>query len=452
MSFFLDKLGHLGQRANAIRQGTSIRYKFARQIQNSLIKSSDQLLAEQLERLKQIVTYAYDHCPWYKEEFSRVGFEPGDFKDFVDIAGLPLFTKETMVQHPEKFLSDAFSAEQRHEASTGGTTGLVFKFYRDSMSQEYRRGLELALARYYGWKDGQWQGWLWTATQDLIERDTFKLKLRNNLVDRTYCMDSKAIGDESYREFVQLTLKYKPTFVSAYPSLAYELAEKIEKGLVPPMRVGVVSVTAEPFYEFQRQKIESVWADHVYSRYGTREFGMAAIECPEKNGLHIITDSVFLETAHDEDVPPDLGSILVTDLHNRAMPFIRYRVGDFARIDSSPCTCGINSPRLVDLRGRELDIIWRPDGTGIIGFHWIILITKAELKAKLQVIQTEIDKITIKIEGRTADHRREIETLKNLIRQEFGEVFSTTFKETDEIKRAPSGKYQFIISNVKKPT
>lgn len=266
-----------------------------------------------------------------------------------------------------------------------------------------------------------------------------------------YCLDTKSLGDETFRKFALQTIKYKPDFISAYPSLAYELAEKIEQGRIPPIRVPVVSVTAEPFYEFQREKIEAVWADKVYSRYGTREFGMAAFECPEKNGLHILTDSVYLEEIHDENIPGNCGTILVTDLHNRAMPFIRYRIGDFGRIDNSPCPCGIETPRLVDLRGRELDIFWRPDGTGIAGFIWLMLITKAKLNAKLQVVQTDIDKIKIRIEGRIDDHRAQIESLKHLIRETLGDVFTISFEETDEIKRAASGKYRFVLCEIKKP-
>lgn len=451
MSHFSDLFGSWGQRTYAAWNGSVGRYKYAREIQDSLKKSSDELLAEQLQRLKQIVDYACTHCLWYREEFSRVGFKPGDLRDFSDLAQLPAFRRDTMVRNPEKFFSDEYGPDERFEATTGGTSGVIFRFFRDKVSTEYRRGIELALCRYYGWKDGQWQGWLWTASQDLVERNTVRLKLKNHLVDRMYCLDTRTLNDETYRKFAQETLKYKPNFISAYPSLAYEMAEKIEQGRVPPFRVPIISVTAEPFYEFQRKKIEATCADNVYSRYGTREFGLAGFECPEKNGLHILTDSVYLEEIHDEDIPDNCGSILVTDLHNRAMPFIRYRIGDFGRIDTSPCPCGINSPRLVDLRGRELDIIWRPDGTGVAGFIWIMLITKSELNAKLQIVQTEIDKIKIKIEGRLGDYSNEIETLIGLIRETFGEIFIINFEETDEIKRAASGKYRFIVSEVKKP-
>lgn len=451
MSRIGDLIGYWGQRTHALKSHSTVRYKYARDFQNNLGKSSDQIQFEQFDRLKNIIKYAYKNCAWYKENYDRVGFNPGDLKDFSEIAKLPILTKQDIWDNLDGFLSKRFRPNQRIEAVTGGTTGRPFKFYRDSETNEYRRGVEMAVSRYYGWKDGQWQGWLWAASQDLVNYASFKERMRNLLVNRIYCLDTKVLSDETYESFVQRTKKYNPRFVSSYPSLAYDLAVRMETKQVSRVKVPVVAVTAEPLYEFQRQKIESVWAGDVYSRYGTREFGIAAFECTQKKGYHIVTDSVYMETIKDERITGDLGTLIISDLHNRAMPLIRYRMGDYARIDDTPCDCGINTPRMFGLKGREIDVIWRPDGTGMSGFHWIILIIHSELRAKAQVVQTRLNEVIIKIEGKLADHLREIDKLKELIDKEFGTTFDVHFEEVDQIKRAASGKYQFIVSRIQRP-
>ena len=51
----------------------------------------------------------------------------------------------------------------------------------------------------------------------------------------------------------------------------------------------------------------------------------------------------------------DVGEVVGTELHNRSMPFVRYRQGDLARISDEPCRCGRHTRLLVDLVGRRND-------------------------------------------------------------------------------------------------
>ena len=236
----------------------------------------------------------------------------------------------------------------------------------------------------------------------------------------------------------------------AYPSLAYDLALRIEAGEVSPVRVPVINVTAEPLYEFQRRKIETCLADHVYSRYGAREFGTVAFECRQKQGLHIIAESVYIEI-----IPSffnnDVGVVLVTDLLNKTMPLIRYRIGDLAKVDESKCSCGLELPRLLEIQGREVDTIWRPDGTGLPGFQIVILVGQCGIDTKVQVVQKKPEEIIIRVQGRLDEHKSAIDRLLDIFREVIGNDINYLVCQVEKIERAPSGKYRYVISDVKRP-
>jgi hypothetical protein len=69
----------------------------------------------------------------------------------------------------------------------------------------------------------------------------------------------------------------------------------------------------------------------------------------------------------------------------------------------------------------------------------------------VQIVQKKIDEITIRLEGNPADHSGELEHLCKLIVGEFGDVFRFNLEGVEEIKRAASGKYQYVISEVERP-
>jgi len=62
------------------------------------------------------------------------------------------------------------------------------------------------------------------------------------------------------------------------------------------------------------------------------------------------------------------GAIVVTDLTNYGMPFIRYKVGDVGVPSAkTSCPCGCTYPIMESLEGRVADYVVTPDGNYISG-------------------------------------------------------------------------------------
>ncbi len=425
-------------------------YLFTRQVLQRITSQAEISPAQQFEYVKAIVQHAYTYSPFYRRRFIAQGFKPEDFNDISDLQQLPVLSKADLRDNIDEILCTNIVPEDRIQSATGGTTGIPVTFYRDRYSQQYRRGIDIAIARYYGWHTGQWQGLLWGAPRDLISARNIKEKILQHFVYRQYALDTSQLTNESYEQFVRQTLKYNTRFILAYPSLAYDLAKRIQAGVVSPVRVPVISVTAEPLHDFQRAAIENVLAENVYARYGAREFGTAAFECREKQGMHILTESVYFEVIPTSP-GSDIGTLLVTDLLNRTMPLIRYRVGDIARLDFSPCPCGLPTPRLCDVSGRETDIIWRPDGSGLPGTEIVSMVGRSGIKVKVQVIQEQERLIVIKVEGMIDSNKNEIESLIHIFRKDISADIEYRVESVERIKRTPSGKYRYVISNIPQP-
>ena len=116
-------------------------------------------------------------------------------------------------------------------------------------------------------------------------------------------------------------------------------------------------------YDFQRRNIEKSFKTPVFNRYGCREVGHIASECPAHKGMHYDADRLIIEIVDDEGntCPPNtVGNIVITDLNNYVFPLIRYKIGDMGSLsDDTNCECGCTFPKIRKIEGRSFDIIQR---------------------------------------------------------------------------------------------
>ncbi|MDH4157033.1 MAG: hypothetical protein OEW00_07145 [candidate division Zixibacteria bacterium] len=443
-----ELLAGLGRWALTLHRGKRAMYRYAQSTRENMFRSADELLFRQLAALTRLVDYAYNNSRFYRQRYHQVGFRPGDIKNFSDMARLPELTKSDLIDNMDAIL--CLPRSEMCTAQTSGTSGQQLAFFRSRRCQTHRRGIDLAWARYFGWRDGQWHGWLWGATPDVLMPFGWKARLVRHWAERQYFMDVSRLSNENYQAFVDQTRRYQPPLVSAYPSLAHDLAQRIEAGEVSGVRVPVLSTTAEPLHDFQRNKIKAVLADEVYERYGAREYGIVAVECPVHQGQHVFTDSVYLETV-ETDSASGLRRLLVTDLLNLGMPLIRYHSGDYAELDPSACSCGLSSPRLRNIQGREVSTIWRPDGSGISGIKVTHLVEQTDINARVQIEQVALNRIVIRVEASPGSFEPGLNKLVQRFSETLGPGLRYEKQYVTRIERAPSGKYQYVISRVRRP-
>ena len=144
------------------------------------------------------------------------------------------------------------------------------------------------------------------------------------------------------------------------PSYALHIAESGVSELC--LEVGLFG--AEPWSEEMRVELESRLGLAALNVYGLSEIvgpGVSA-ECREgRAGSHVQEDHFLVEVIDPESgdaAPPGaLGELVFTTLTKEALPLVRYRTGDIASLDVSPCACGRTTARMGPVRGRRDDML-----------------------------------------------------------------------------------------------
>jgi phenylacetate-CoA ligase len=168
-----------------------------------------------------------------------------------------------------------------------------------------------------------------------------------------------------------------------------------------------------------------------------------AAECVCRDGLHINGENLVVETRdRDSDAPSE---ILITDLHNYGMPFVRYASGDLGRITETPCGCGRGLPRLEAIEGRVLDALRTADGRIVPGEFFPHLLKDIPELAEYRVEQARLDRLVISaVLTQPLSDRSEA-----LLRGEIGKVFGpgTTYelRAVTQIPKLRSGKRRVTV-------
>jgi phenylacetate-CoA ligase len=167
--------------------------------------------------------------------------------------------------------------------------------------------------------------------------------------------------------------------------------------------------------------------------------------------LHINTDHVYVEIVDDKGAavePGKMGRVIVTDLINYAMPFIRYEIGDYAVVSAETCSCGRNMPLLEKVVGRVADFLITKELTKVAGVSLIErTLTKIQGVKQMQIIQNSLDDIMVNI---VPDEKYSQETDRMIV-HELQSVFKGTtidIKKCRSIAQDGNGKYRFSICNV----
>ncbi|GGM15446.1 phenylacetate--CoA ligase family protein [Deinococcus aerophilus] len=90
----------------------------------------------------------------------------------------------------------------------------------------------------------------------------------------------------------------------------------------------------------RRERVEAALGGVALDAYASSEAGLMALETPEKHGLRVVEDWVYLEVVDPESGRPvpdgERGELIVTHLTKQAMPLLRFRTGDLTRLERRP--------------------------------------------------------------------------------------------------------------------
>ncbi len=430
-------------------RGDLAELRYLRQFEKTQYLPPALLRDVQLRRLRALLDHAYRQCPFYRLRFERVGLLPGDVRRLEDLRALPVLEKADIQKHRDRMVAHGWPPADLIPNHTGGSTGRPLSFYLSRDRKCSRAAATLRHNRWAGWDIGDKTAVLWGAPRD-VPAGGWRARLRQVLLDRQLYLDTGHITEEKLDAFDAALKRFRPRVILAYAGAAALFARFLESRGRTPYQPHAIVTSAEVLEDRERQRIENVFGCPVYNRYGCREVSVIASECPAHQGLHTMAEGLYVEIV-DKDgrpaKPGELGSILVTDLLNQAMPLIRYRIGDLGVWEEGQCACGRTLPRLRSVSGRVTDFLVGSDGRLVSGvFLATYVIGRRPSLGQVQIHQEAAGQVFFRI-CRGPDLREDdLDYLQEASRRYLGQDTVVDWEFVESLPAEPSGKFLFCRS------
>ncbi|RUL84887.1 phenylacetate--CoA ligase family protein [Tautonia sociabilis] len=257
---------------------------------------------------------------------------------------------------------------------------------------------------------------------------------------------------------------FRPTALTGYAGVLEELALEAESGRLrlSPELQQVVS-NSEVLTDRARARIQAAFGLHVMNNYATGECTFLSNGCRTDPGAHVNADWAILEVVDADNRPVPVGTpgakVLITNLANRTLPFIRYEVGDVVTMATSPCRCGSRLPRIERIDGRTADTFWIEEGgryRQLISSVFKNAFDYAREVREWQAVQVERNRFSVRVEvlpGQELDRehlRRALDRQLELYR--FQGLVSVEVERVDRLGPDPeTGKFRRIVSPIGPP-
>lgn len=398
----------------------------------------------QTEKLKEIINYAVDNTEYYREIFRD--------KD-LEINNAPVLTKDILRDSYLKMCSGQ-RRKGIYENTSGGSTGEPVKFIQDKEFYDKNFGNKILFGLLNGKCPGDSEVKLWGSERDLLEGSIgIKEKLINILYNREL-LNSFVMSEKNMLQYLERINTKRPVYVWTYADSIYELSSYALKNHIKVFSPPVIVTTAGVLYDDMRETIQKCFpGSFVCNQYGSREAGAIGIEIKGKKGIRIFDHSVYIEILDENTgviAREGTGRILVTSLINKAMPLIRFDIGDIGTLTQSAGDREGSFAVLSELKGRVNSHIKRKNGTMIHGEYFTHLFYGKSWIRNFQVIQHSDYNLEFLIESvdeEVGEYKNDISEMINNTKVVMPEA-EVEIKFVDKISRMKSGKYQFVISEV----
>jgi phenylacetate-CoA ligase len=423
-----------------------------RELERTQWCSLDELKSIQSSSLRRLLVHSYDNVPYYRARFDEAGLRPSDVSGPVDLGQLPLLTRQATRDAGELRGSTA-SPFPTIKKMTGGSTGQPLAFGYDAGSESWRNAVRL---RGYGWagcRPGDRTLHYW-GRLPVHSRGYRWLKVAADRgLRREHVVDCGLRSDKTLEETARWIARARPTAIVSYCHAAVDLARYITEHRLKDWDSIPVLCCAEELLPSDRAVIAEAFGPAVFETYGCREFMLIGMECAAHEGLHLSAENLMVEVLVKDEggklraaAPGETGEVVVTDLHNFGMPFIRYATGDVAiAADESRCGCGRAAPRLGAIGGRITDTLVRLDGSRVEGILFNVIFTGlAKAVRQFQVVQAKDRSITLRLVPDESFTEMDREAIRARCREYLGQL-PVRIEEVRTIAERANGKRQVVV-------
>jgi phenylacetate-CoA ligase len=413
------------------------------------------LAAERQRRLRELLEYAADRSPFWRERLA--GHDLANFTE-ADLPSLPVLTRAEMMAEFDRVVTvpGLTLARIRQHLNQLNGDGYLDDEYRAIVTSGY---IGTQAVHVYGWDafvTFVMQGSRWTGRRgeapDAVLAQAFATSTRHESgifhAFSTFESGGPAShcfgGMQPLDEIVDGLNNARPAVqaLQAWPSLINQLALEAIKGRLT-IKPAWVSVAGEVCTPPVREAVRSAWGIEASEFWGCSE-GTYAFPCGVGEGMHVADDLVILEPADaDGNVVPygqPAERLLLTNLFNLTQPLIRYDLVDAVTMTDEPCPCGCAHRRITAVSGR-IDGAFEYDSGALVprkAFEQIVLATPGVANFFVGKMQGGVD-VSVVTDG-SCDLQHLRMKLIDVLRRHGGPESDVNVQEVGSIDRLWSGK------------
>ena len=410
--------------------------------------AGEAILERQLRQLRQLVAHALAHCPHYANHLAEAGVGSVAELTLEKFRYWPLLSKRDIQQAGPSFVANHVPPAhgQQRWVTTSGSTGQPLRAATTDVGVYFQHSLVLRSFLWYGVEFSAKFASIKAATQE----DTYPdWGTPANAVFHT----GPSVTYSVFRDLnsqVDWICREAPAYLLARNTSVRALIETSQRSGQVPAGLRAVLGFADMAAPDTRELVREHWNATYFDTYSCSEMGTLALECSSHHQLHVQSEHVLLEVLRDDGtpcVPGEIGRVVVTDLHNFAMPLIRYELNDHVRVGAG-CACGRGLPVLSQIAGRTSHLAVDPEGRRYFahlnhGF-WV---TAAPILQR-QIVQHTAALIEVRYVAARELNRDEKATLSRELQAAMEYPYDIYFTRVDAIPLGAGGKYDDFKSMV----
>ncbi len=437
-------------------------FALQRQFDETQFWDPARLRANQFRQLQVLIRHAARNVPFYKNHLHQAGINPDAGLTGDAWQGLPVLTRHDVQQHSSELHAVNYPPDHGGfaDATSGGSTGIPVRVRKTALESLLWNAAHVREMLWHNIDPGgtiaRMRGMppQFNPQQQAEVRSPNGLRLEDwgppyNLLWLTGPMvvTDYAIPIARQAEFLR---RLGPDYVLINPSTLRLLVSHCRAENITLPTVRAFWTSNEMLDQELRQLTRDVLGKPVIDNYTSAECGYMALQCPTCEQYHVQSEIALLEVLDRGNrpcAPGQVGRVVVTPLHNFAMPLLRYAVGDEAE-PGLPCACGRGLPVLRRIVGRTIDYLLCPSGEKRrVNFRYALAAIAAI--REYQVAQIELDRIEVRLVVARPLTDGEKAQVQTIMAGEFGHEFRIELTFPASIRRTEAGKLRTFVSELK---
>jgi phenylacetate-CoA ligase len=407
---------------------------------------ADQMRAQQFRQLRNLIAHATANVPHYREHLARTGVSTTEDINPETFLRWPVLDKRELQAGAAAF--EAASMPAGHGewrlVTTSGSTGEPLRAATTDAAIFVQHALVLRSQLWYGMDFRRKHAFLSMSGQPGCFTHWGPPA---NAVFRTGPSALSRATDD-FGAQLDWICSEEPAYLKAHAFTIRAVLEDSRRSGNVPQGIKAIIAYGEMLPHGTRELARDLWNAGLYDVYSASEIGSIAFQCPDHTGLHVQNEHVYVEVLNDDGspcAPGESGRVIVTDLHNFAMPLIRYDLRDHARL-AGPCPCGRGLPVIEEILGRSGQVALDPTGRRFLGHLNLGFWTTVAPIMQKQVVQHTPSRLEVRYVAQRPLSTDEQAEITRHIRVAMRYDYEIAFTQVARIARNAGGKFDEFVS------